>query len=327
MSEIWAFIEQEKGDPKKISLEMATLAKKLADQAGATAAAVAMGPGARAAAEKVGAYGIAKAYAKEDNKYAEYVITPQAHLLASLIREKKPSVVLFGSTAVGRDVAGRAAAKLKLGILSNVVDVGLEGGKIRVVAPAFGGNIEVSAALVNQETELVIVRPNAVMPVKADGQVQVEDIPADVGMESLLAKITGREAQETGSIPLEEAQYIVSGGRGMGGPEGFKILFDLAEVLGGAVGASRAAVDAGWIAYPHQVGQTGKTVKPVVYIACGISGAIQHKVGMQTSDVIVAINKNADAAIFQFADLGVVGDLFQIVPKLAEEVKKYKKAT
>ncbi|MDP2725902.1 MAG: hypothetical protein Q8P59_00020, partial [Dehalococcoidia bacterium] len=183
MSEIWAYIEQDKGEPKKISLEMATLAKKLADQAGATAAAVVVGPGARAAAEKVGAYGIAKAYAKDDAKYAEYVITPQAHLLANLIREKKPSVVLIGSTAVGRDVAARVAARLKLGILANVVDVGLEGGKVRVVAPAFGGNIEVTAALANMETELVLVRPNAVMPVKANAQVQIEDIPADVGAE------------------------------------------------------------------------------------------------------------------------------------------------
>lgn len=326
MSEIWAYIEQERGEPKKISLEMATLAKRLADQGGATAAAVAMGPGARAAAEKAGAYGIAKAYVREDGKYAEYVITPQAHLLANLIREKKPSLVLLGSTAVGRDVAARVAAKLRLGILGNVVDAGLEGGKVLVVAPAFGGNIEVSAALVNMETELVTVRPNAVMPVKAAGQAQLEDIPADVGMESLLAKITERVTQETGMVPLEEAQFIVSGGRGLGGPEAFKVLFELANALGGAVGASRAAVDAGWIPYPHQVGQTGKTVKPVVYIACGISGAIQHKVGMQTSDVIVAINKNADAPIFQFADFGVVGDLFQIVPKLTEEVRKRKKA-
>lgn len=325
MSEIWAYIEQDKGEPKKISLEMATLAKRLADQSGATAAAVIIGPGARAAAEKVGAYGVAKAYAKEDAKYGEYVITPQAHLLAKLIREKKPALVLVGSTASGRDIAARTAARLKLGILANVVDVGLEGGKARVVAPAFGGNIEVSAALVNQETEIITVRPNAVMPVKAARQVQIEDVSTDVGAESLLAKITERVSQETGKIPIEEAQFIVSGGRGVGGPESFQMLYDLANALGGAVGASRAAVDAGWIAYPHQVGQTGKTVKPVVYIACGISGAIQHKVGMQTSDVIVAINKNADAPIFQFADFGVVGDLFQIVPKLTEEVKKRKK--
>lgn len=325
MSEIWALIEQDKGEPKKISLEMSTLAKKLADQAGATAAAVIIGPGAKAAAEKVGAYGIAKAYVKDDNKYSEYVITPQAHLLTNLIREKKPSLVLVGSTATGRDIVARAASKLKLGILANVVDVGLDGSKVRVVAPAFGGNIEVSSQLVNQETELVTVRPNAVMPIKASAQIQIEDIAGDVGTESLLAKITERMSQETGAVPLEEAQFIVSGGRGLGGEDAFKILFDLASALGGAVGASRAAVDAGWISYPHQVGQTGKTVKPVVYIACGISGAIQHKVGMQTSDVIVAINKNADAPIFQFADFGVVGDLFQVLPKLTEEVKKIRK--
>ncbi len=325
MSEIWAYIEHDNGEPKKISLEMATLAKRLADQAGATAAAVAIGPGARAAAEKIGAYGIAKAYAKDDGKYADYVITPQAHLLAELIREKKPSLVLVGSTAVGRDVIARVAAKLKLGILANVVDVGLDAGRVRVVAPAFGGNIEVSAALVNQETELVVVRPNAVMPAKAAAQVQIEDVSADVGADSLLGKILERVSQATGEVPVEEAQFVVSGGRGLGGPESFQMLYGLANALGGAVGASRAAVDAGWISYPHQVGQTGKTVKPVVYIACGISGAIQHKVGMQTSDVIVAINKNADAPIFQFADFGVVGDLFQIVPKLTEEVKKRRK--
>ncbi len=325
MSEIWAFIEQDKGEPKKISLEMATLAKRLADQSGATAAAVIMGPGAKAAAEKLGGYGIAKAYAKDDSKYGDYVITPQAHLLANLIREKKPSLVLVGSTTTGRDIASRAAAKLKLGILANVVDVGMDGGKVRVVAPAFGGNIEVTSQLVNQETEIVTVRPNAVMPAKTTAQIQVEEIAGDVGAESLLAKITERMSQETGAVPLEEAQFIIAGGRGLGGEDAFKMLFDLASALGGAVGASRAAVDAGWISYPHQVGQTGKTVKPVVYIACGISGAIQHKVGMQTSDVIVAINKNADAPIFQFADFGVVGDLFQVVPKLTDEVKKIRK--
>lgn len=326
MSEIWAYIEQDKGEPKKISLEMATLAKRLADQSGATACAVAIGPGAKAAAEKIGAYGIAKAYAKDESKYGDYVVTPHAHLLASLILEKKPSLVLIGSTASGRDVAARAAARLKLGILANVVDVAMDGGKVRVVAPAFGGNIEVSAALVNQETELVTVRPNAVMPAKASAQIQIEDISADVGQESLLAKIMERVSQATGEVPVEEAQFVVSGGRGLGGPEAFQMLYGLANALGGAVGASRAAVDAGWISYPHQVGQTGKTVKPVVYIACGISGAIQHKVGMQTSDVIVAINKNADAPIFQFADFGVVGDLFQLVPKLTEEIKKRKGA-
>lgn len=325
MSEIWALIEQEKGQPKKISLEMATLAKRLADQSGTTAAAVVIGPGAKAAAEQLGSYGITKVYAKDDNKYGEYVISPQAHLLATLISEKKPSVVLVGSTATGRDVVSRAAARLKLGILANVVDVGIQGGKIRAVAPAFGGNIEVTSELVNQQTELVTVRPNAVMPAKADAQAQIEEIGGDVGSESLLARITERMSQETGAVPLEEAQFIISGGRGIGGEEGFKMLFELASALGGAVGASRAAVDAGWISYPHQVGQTGKTVKPVVYIACGISGAIQHKVGMQTSDVIVAINKNADAPIFQFADFGVVGDIFQVVPKLTEEVKKARK--
>ncbi|MDP2661888.1 MAG: electron transfer flavoprotein subunit alpha/FixB family protein [Dehalococcoidia bacterium] len=326
MSEIWALIEQEKGEPKKISLEMATLARRLADQSGATAAAVVIGPGAKAAAEKVGGYGIGKAYVKEDNKYAEYAITPQAHLLAGLIKDKKPSLVLVGSTSNGRDIAARVAARLKLGILANVVDVGLEDGKVRVVAPAFGGNIEVTSQFVNMDTEMVTVRPNAVMPVKSAAQVQVEDIAGDVGAESLLGKIIERMSQETGAVPLEEAQFIISGGRGVGGQDGFKMIYELANALGGAVGASRAAVDAGWIAYPHQVGQTGKTVKPIVYIACGISGAIQHKVGMQTADVIVAINKNADAPIFQFADFGVVGDIFQIVPKLTEEVKKYKKS-
>jgi electron transfer flavoprotein alpha subunit len=324
VSEIWAFIEQDKGEPKKISLEMATLAKRLSEQTGGTAAAVVMGDGARSAAEKVGQYGVAKAYVKEDSKYSDYVVVPQAHLLANLVREKKPSVLLVGSTPMGRDVAARVAAKLKLGVVANVVDVGMEGGKVRVVSPAFGGNIEISSALVNMETEMVTVRPNAVMPDKVGGTAQIEDIASDVGAEALLAKVLERVSQETGMVPLEEAQFIVSGGRGLGGPEAFNILFDLANALGGAVGASRAAVDAGWIPYPHQVGQTGKTVKPVVYIACGISGAIQHKVGMQTSDVIIAINKNPDAPIFQFADFGVVGDLFQIVPKLTEEVKKKK---
>lgn len=324
MSEVWAIADQEQGVPKKIALELTTLAKKLADQLNTTAAAVVLGVGARAAASKLGQYGAGRIYLQEEERFSSYVITPQAHFLADLITEKRPAIILFGSTPGGKDIASRISARLRVGLMANAIDVGFQDGQLRVTTPAFGGNIEVSSTLLGEEPRMIAVRPNSIMPQPADVSPEIIEVPYDLKGESLKARVVDSMATRGEMVPLEEAQYIVSGGRGMGGPDAFSMLFDLARLLGGAVGASRAAVDSGWMPYAHQVGQTGKTVKPIVYLACGISGAIQHKVGMQTSDVIIAINKNPDAPIFQFADFGVVGDLFKVVPQLTEEVKKRK---
>ncbi len=223
-----------------------------------------------------------------------------------------------------RDVAGRVAARLGCGLIANAVEVGAKDGAITAIKPAFGGALQVTSSFVGEGPHLLVARPNAFIARSLGSQAEVEEIPASLDERALLARVIEQVAGSAATVSLEEAQIIVSGGRGLGGPENFRLIQDLAEVLGAQVGASRAAVDAGWIPYAHQVGQTGKTVKPALYIACGISGAIQHKVGMQTSGLIVAINKNPDAPIFQFADLGVVGDLFHVVPQLIQEVKKRK---
>lgn len=326
-NDIWVFVEHEKGEPKKVSLELATKAKELADALGGSAAAVALGPGAGACAKKVGLYGAGTVFVSEDEQLASYSITPQAQVLADLIGERQPRVVLFPATPAAKDIAAQASARIGAGVLTNSIDVSIKDGAVASTAPAFGGSIEVTSTVAGDVPQFILVRPNALLPQQVGGDAQVVAIGAGVKEDSLLAKVVDVVVEAGAEAPLEEAAIIVSGGRGVGGPENFKVLEDLAKELGGVVGASRAAVDAGWISYPHQVGQTGKTVKPNLYIACGISGAIQHKVGMQTSKVIVAINKNGDAPIFEFADLGIVGDVFEVVPKLTEEIRKRKQMT
>lgn len=323
-NDVWVFVEHNNGAPKKIALELATKARELAAALGGSTAAVAFGPGAAATAERLGAYGASKVYAAEDEAFANFYVTPHAKVLADLVREKQPKLLLFGSTPNGKDVAARLAAKLDLGIIVNAVDVNVANGQLVALKPAFGGALNVNSAFVDGRTSVLLLRPNAVAPVQVGGTASVEKAAAALADSDLLSKVVERVEEPGAAAPLEEASIIVSGGRGLGGPEPFAMLRQLADALGGTVGASRAAVDAGWIPYSHQVGQTGKTVKPQLYIACGISGAIQHKVGMQTSSYIVAINKNGDAPIFSFCDLGIVGDLFKIVPALAEAIQQRK---
>ncbi|TAK33732.1 MAG: electron transfer flavoprotein subunit alpha/FixB family protein, partial [Chloroflexota bacterium] len=318
-NEIWVLAEQANGEAKRIALELATRARQLEGQAGATAVAVALGPGAKGTAEKLGAYGARKVLVAEDANFDNYSVNPHAQVFGDLIAERKPQLVLLGGTSLGREVAARLAARFEGGLMTNVVDISVKDGIATVVKPAFGGSYTVTSTFKPGATQIVVMRPNATIPEKIGDTAEVEAVSTGIDAKSLVAKILERVQASAGAMPVEEAPIIVSGGRGMGGAENFKILWELAEALGGTVAASRAAVDAGWIPYAHQVGQTGKAVKPVLYIACGISGAIQHKVGMQTSDTIVAINKNADAPIFQFADLGIVGDLFQVVPQLTAE--------
>jgi electron transfer flavoprotein alpha subunit len=283
-------------------------------------------------------------YASEGSVYDEYLTQPHVEALAALIQQHQPRLVLFGGTNYGRDVAARLAARLGLGIEYNVGDVAIENGEVMMTVPAFGGSQAVKMAFQGEGTRLLGARPNAFPTNRVGGTASVENVPAPAAP-SNGAKVSGpfgaegaAEAGHLGKAPdghdiwmpaasrakLEEAQIIVSGGRGLGGPQGFAQIEDLATALGASVGASRAAVDAGWVPYAHQVGQTGKTVKPTVYIACGISGAVQHKAGMGTSGLIIAINKDKDAPIFSFCDLGIVGDLNVVVPQLTALVKARK---
>ena len=345
-NDIWALAEINNGKLAGISLQLASKAAELAGALGGTSVAVALGTNTQAAAQELGACGVQKVYSSEGAVYDTYLIQPHVETLAKLIEQHQPKLVLYGSTNYGRDVAARVAARLSLGIEYNVGEATVEGGEVIMTVPAFGGAHAVKMTFQGEGTRLLGARQNAFPTVRGGGSASVEEIPAPTAP-ARGAKVSGpfgtegaAEAGHLGKAPdghdiwlpaatrakLEEAQTIVSGGRGLGGPQGFAQIEDLAAALGASVGASRAAVDAGWIPYAHQVGQTGKTVKPAVYIAVGISGAVQHKAGMGTSSLIIAINKDKDAPIFSFCDLGIVGDLNVIVPQLTEAVKRRKGA-
>ena len=323
-NDILIVAEHSGGQPKKVALELATKGKMLADKTGGSVVAVALGPGAAAVADRLGSYGASTVYVNEADTYVQYSIAPAAATIAALVQKLNPKLILFSATPTGKDIASRVAAKTGAGIMANGLDVTFSDGGFQVATSIFGGTLNVTSGFTGEGPNIVVLRPNAVAPEQVGGTAKVEALDAPIPQEALLAKIIDSVVEAGAQAPLEEASIICSGGRGVGGPEGFDVIRALAAEFGGVVGASRAAVDAGWIPYAHQVGQTGKTVKPQLYVACGISGAIQHKVGMQTSSYIVAINKNPDAPIFQFADCCIVGDLFQVVPELIKEVRKRK---
>jgi electron transfer flavoprotein alpha subunit len=283
-------------------------------------AAVALGPGATAAAGELGAHGAAHVYASDDQVFADHPGRPAAHVLTALIEEHRPAFVLFPSTYDARDVAGRVQARTGSTLMSNATDM-LTPDTART--EIFGGTKIVDVALQGPEPRLVMVRPRALVAEPSGGTAEIVPVAADVPEAAKGARVVERHEEAASGPKLEEAKIVLAGGRGLGGADGFTLLDDLSAAIGGAaVGASRAAVDAGWVPYSHQIGQTGKTVKPDVYIGVGISGALQHVVGMKGSKVIVAINKDAEAPILRMADLGVVGDLFDIVPKLTAEIRR-----
>jgi electron transfer flavoprotein alpha subunit len=316
MAEILVLVDHLDGEIKKVTLELLTLARKHGD-----AAAVWVGPGYEDAKDRLAEYGAAKVYVAADEELTSYVVAPKAELLAQLVADNSPAAVLVPATSEGKEVAGRLAVKTESGVLTDVVDVtdGFVGEH-----SIFGGAI-VTHAKVTAGTPIIAVRPNAIAPEAAPTTPAEEQVSVTLSDAAKGAKIVEKVVQEKGDRPeLTEAAIVVSGGRGVGGAENFKIIEDLADSLGAAVGASRAATDAGWYPHQFQVGQTGKTVSPQLYIAVGISGAIQHRAGMQTSKTIVAINKDPEAPIFELVDYGVVGDLFQVAPQLTEEINKRK---
>jgi electron transfer flavoprotein alpha subunit len=315
MGEVLVLVDQVDGTVRKVTTELLTLARRLG-----TPAAVWAGPGySDAAAAVLGEFGATTVYVADGAPFTDHPVAPKAELLAQLVSEKSPTAVLIASSAEGKEVAGRLAVKTSSGVITDAVDVSAE---LVATQSVFGGSTVVHSK-VTTGTPILTVRGNSVAPEAAPVASAKVDVSVTLSEAATKATVTGRTVAVKGGRPdLTEAAIVVSGGRGVGGAEGFGVIEGLADALGAAVGASRAATDAGWYPHQFQVGQTGKTVSPQLYIANGISGAIQHRAGMQTSKTIVVVNKDPEAPIFELADFGVVGDLFTVVPQLTDEIGK-----
>jgi electron transfer flavoprotein alpha subunit len=319
MAEVLVVVEaSQAAGVKKVTLEMLTAARDL----GGVSAVVLGGDGAAAQfTDKLAEYGAQKIYAGEGEEIDGYLVAPKATALAELVHRVQPAAVLLASTQEGKEIAGRLAVKLDNGLLTDAVAVAPDGTATQVV---FAGSVIVTSK-VTKGVPIITLRPNSVTPVPAPASPVVEQLTVHATDADKLTRVVERVAEQKGSRPeLTEASVVVSGGRGVGNADNFKLVEEMADLLGGAVGASRAAVDSGFYPHQFQVGQTGKTVSPQLYVALGISGAIQHRAGMQTSKTIVAVNKDAEAPIFELADFGVVGDLFKVIPQANEEIRKRK---
>jgi electron transfer flavoprotein alpha subunit len=310
-------VEHHDGEPVKGSLGVLGKAAQLGDDV----SAVLLGSGVEALAETVGKHGASRVFVADDPALETPLPQPQVDVLAKLVESERFDTVLFGASVLAADVAAGLAARLDAGLNWDLVDLGLREGKLVGKRPELGDSVVADVGW-KSEPRLALVRSGTFEPVEAGGSAEVIRIPVELQEFSTRAVMAEQASEESQGPSIEDADVIVAGGRGLGQPENFSLVEDLAAALGGAVAATRAVVDAGWYPYSTQVGQTGKTVSPKLYIACGISGAIQHKVGMQGSGTIVAINKDPNAPIFEYSDLAVVGDVHAIVPKLTELVKQ-----
>jgi electron transfer flavoprotein alpha subunit len=290
------------------------------------AEAILLGPAPEDAAQTLAQYGASKIFRSADAVYRDYLTLPAAETVAGLLQKHNPAVMLFASSYSGRDIVANLCARLDCGAITDVGDFELKEGTVEATIPALGASYQNTSTLLNQGTKLLVVRPKSFEPKVNEQPLVVEEVAAPSSEELRKVHTKERVVVKREGPSLEGAKIVISGGRGLKGEEQFTLLKELADVLGGAVGASRAAVDAGWVPYAMQIGQTGKTVKPDVYFAIGISGAVQHLSGMKTSKYIITINKDAEAPIFQYSDFGIVGDLFKVVPQLIEEIKKRKGA-
>jgi electron transfer flavoprotein alpha subunit len=326
--DVYVFVEQRDGEIAKVSLELLGEAGKLAAALGQKVYGVLIGSGVKGKADSLVASGADSVLVIDDPILKDYVTEPYAKAVCAVITECKPEIVLYGATAIGRDLAPRVASRIHTGLTADCTGLAIdpETKLLMMTRPAFGGNIMATIKCEKYRPQMATVRPGVMKRLAADGSKkgEVKDFKVDfkpADMNVVLRKVV---KQDKKAVDITEAKVLVSGGRGIGSKEYFKTLAELAKLLGGEVSSSRANVDAGWIEKERQVGQTGKTVRPNLYLACGISGAIQHQAGMDASDLIIAINSNDIAAIFDVADLGIVGDLKVIVPKLIDAVKKHK---
>jgi len=319
---ILTFVEQRGGVPRKASLEALSQARRVAQGAGWSVCAVLVGYGVKDKAADLGAWGAQTVYVADEERLALFSAEGYAAAIVAAAEVCPPSAIFMAATITGKDLSGRVAARLGTGCLADVVAVSLAGEKIQAVRPVYSGKALATVEGWSSKPVVVTLRPNVFAAEAGGGVAQVVDLPPVEA--KIRSKVIEVKAAEGGELDVAEADIIVSGGRGLKAAENFALIRSLAQPLGAAVGASRAVVDAGWIAHKHQVGQTGKVVSPSLYIACGISGAIQHLAGMSSSKVIVAINKDPEAPIFKVADYGVIGDLFQVIPPMVEEIKRLK---
>lgn len=329
---VMVFVEQRDSHIQNVSLELIGKARELARDLQSDVSAVVVGKGASALAEDLAHYGADHVYVIEDDRLEKYMTEPYVKGVVEVIRQVNPEIVLFGATSIGRDLAPRVSARVHTGLTADCtkLDIDEESKLLLMTRPAFGGNLMATIVCKEYRPQMSTVRPGVMQKLDPDKsrKAQVVVFPLEFEARDFNVEILTEEIEQKKKIKIEDADILVSAGRGIGSPDALPLLQELASVIGGEVSGSRATIDAGWLPKDHQVGQTGKTVRPGLYFAMGISGAIQHLAGMEESDFIVAINKNPDAPIFQTADLGIVGDLHKVIPELTKllEVERAKKA-
>ena len=324
---VWVFAEQREGELQKVSLELLGEGRKIADKLGVKLTALLLGNNVKSLADTLGRHGADEVLVAESSLLQHYTTDGYTKVICDLANERKPGIVLIGATFIGRDLGPRVAARLTTGLTADctVLDVDVEKADLLATRPAFGGNLMATIACPDHRPQMATVRPGVFSKLPDEERnFTIEEVEVRLEDSDIRTKIVEIVKETKEIVDISEANFIVSGGRGVGSKENFAILEELAEALGGTVAGSRAAVENGWIERDYQVGQTGKTVRPTIYIACGISGAIQHVAGMQDSDMIIAINKDATAPIMKAADYAIVGDLLKVVPEMTAQVNALK---
>ncbi len=327
---VWVYAEQRHGEISSVVFELLNEGRRLADKLGVSLSAVLIGSNIKSKTQELIERGADKVYVFDDPVFTEFQDDPYSAILTQLIQQEKPEIILMGATNIGRSFASRVAARIHTGLTADCtsLEVDTENRNLLQTRPAFGGNIMATILTPRHRPQMATVRHKVFKEAKADSSRKGEVVEPKFDAKTLINRTKFLEyvKDDSAHVNISDADIIVSGGRGLGGPDGFKLLQQLAELIGGAVGSSRAAVDSDWIPYSHQVGQTGRTVAPKIYVACGISGQIQHMVGMSSSDVIIAINKDGTCPMMQTATYALEGDLYEIIPNIINEIKKTRTA-
>lgn len=324
---VWVFAEQREGHLEKVSLELLGEGRKIADKLGVKLTALLLGSGIKDLGKGLRNYGADEVLVVDNKELGHYTTDGYTKVICDLVNKRKPGILFIGATFIGRDLGPRVAARLETGLTADCtsLDVDITNGNLLATRPAFGGNLMATIVCPDHRPQMATVRPGVFEKLEEEEKEGgVEEISVNLSSEDIRTKVLEIVKENKEIVDISEANFIVAGGRGMGSQENFKLLYELAEALGGVVAASRAAVDKGWLDKAYQVGQTGKTVRPNIYIACGISGAIQHVAGMQDSDLIIAVNKDESAPIMKIADYGIVGDIVKVIPQMIAEVNAIK---